>query len=123
MERIAIIDFGARYNQLIVRAVRECGVFCELIPPTAPIEAIRGEGLSGVILSGCYDSVYQEGARTCSDELLSLGVPVLGICYGMQLIAHKLGGRVVRAPVGEFGKTFVRFQRSPLFDGIQDSIM
>ena len=123
MERIVILDFGAQYNQLIARAVRECGVYSELLPPTATVEQIRGEGLSGLILSGSYDSVYKEGSRTCTDGIFSLGVPILGICYGMQLISHKLGGKVEPAPVKEFGRTFVRFKEDRLFKGIPDSIM
>ncbi len=123
MERIVILDFGSVYDTFIARAVRECGVYCELLPSSSTIEQIRGGGLSGLILSGCYDSVYAEGSRTCTDEIFSLGVPILGICYGMQLISHKLGGRVERAPVTEYGKTFVRFSEDRLFKGIPDSIM
>ena len=110
MERIVILDFGAQYNQLIARAVRECGVYSELLPPTATKEQILGDGLSGLILSGSYDHIYEEGSRTCTDDIFSLGVPILGICYGMQLISHKLGGKVELAPVKEFGRTFVRFK-------------
>ena len=122
MERIVIIDFGAQYNQLIARRVREAGVYSELLPPDAPLSKIRGEGLSGIILSGGPDSCYLEGSRTCSTELFSLGVPVLGICYGMQLMCRLFGGRVGPAPVREYGKTFVRFSESPLFTGMEDSI-
>lgn len=122
-ERIAIIDFGARYNQLIAEAVLNCGVYAELLPPDASVERIKGDCLSGLILSGCYDSVYAPGSRNCTDGIFSLGVPILGICYGMQLISHKLGGKVEPAPVKEFGRTFVRFDRDRLFEGIPDSVM
>lgn len=73
MERIVIINFGAQYNQLIARRVREAGVYSELLPPDSPIEKIKGDGLCGIILSGGPDSAYLEGARTCSDELFNLG--------------------------------------------------
>ena len=122
MERIVIINFGAQYNQLIARRVREAGVYSELLPPDASIEAIRGDGLSGVILSGGPDSCYQPGARTCSPEIFELGVPVLGICYGMQLMCQLLGGTVGPAPVREYGRTFVRFGENRLFSGMEDSI-
>ncbi|MBR6006769.1 MAG: glutamine-hydrolyzing GMP synthase [Clostridia bacterium] len=122
MERIVIINFGAQYNQLIARRVREAGVYSELLPPDAPIERVKGDGLSGIILSGGPDSCYLPGSRTCSDELFHLGVPVLGICYGMQLMCQKFGAKVGPAPVREYGKTFVRFDESPLFTGMEDSI-
>ena len=79
-ERIVVIDFGAQYNQLIARRVREAGVYSELLPCTASLEQIRGEALSGIILSGGPDSVYWENARGCDPGLFALGVPVLGIC-------------------------------------------
>ncbi len=94
MERIVIINFGAQYNKLIARRIREAGVYSELLPPDAPIERVKGDGLSGIILSGGPDSCYLPGSRTCSDELFSLGVPVLGICYGMQLMCQKFGAKV-----------------------------
>ena len=122
MERIVIINFGAQYNQLIARRVREAGVYSELLPPDSPIEKIKGDGLCGIILSGGPDSAYLEGARTCSDELFNLGVPVLGICYGMQLMCQKLGGKVGPAPTREYGKTPMHFKRSPLFKDMPDSI-
>ena len=122
MERIVIINFGAQYNQLIARRVREAGVYSELLPPDSPIEKIKGDGLCGIILSGGPDSAYLEGSRTCSDELFNLGVPVLGICYGMQLMCQKLGGKVGPAPTREYGKTPMHFKRSPLFKDMPDSI-
>ena len=122
MERIVIINFGAQYNQLIARRVREAGVYSELLPPDSPIEKIKGDGLCGIILSGGPDSAYLEGSRTFSDELFNLGVPVLGICYGMQLMCQKLGGKVGPAPTREYGKTPMHFKRSPLFKDMPDSI-
>ena len=117
-ERIVVLDFGAQYNQLIARRVREAGVFSELIPFNAPLERIRGEALSGVILSGGPDSAYLEGAKRCDPGVFSLGVPVLGICYGMQMMAAQFGGAVGEAPVREFGKTEIRWGDSPLLQGI-----
>ena len=117
-ERIVVLDFGAQYNQLIARRVREAGVFSELIPFNASLERIRGEALSGVILSGGPDSAYWEGAKRCDPGVFSLGVPVLGICYGMQMMAAQFGGTVGEAPVREFGKTPIRWGDSPLLQGI-----
>lgn len=117
-ERIVVLDFGAQYNQLIARRVREAGVFSELLPYNAPLSRIRGDALSGVILSGGPDSAYWEGAKRCDPGVFELGVPVLGVCYGMQLMAQQLGGRVGEVPVREFGRTAIRFAKSPLFAGV-----
>ena len=117
-ERIAVLDFGAQYNQRIARRVREAGVFSELLPYNAPLSRIRGDALSGVILSGGPDSAYWEDAKRCDPGVFELGVPVLGVCYGMQLMAQQLGGRVGEAPVREFGRTAIRFAKSPLFAGV-----
>mgnify|MGYP000798102463 FL=1 len=117
-ERIAVLDFGAQYNQLIARRVREAGVFSELLPYNAPLSRIRGDAISGVILSGGPDSAYWEDAKRCDPGVFELGVPVLGVCYGMQLMAQQLGGRVGEAPVREFGRTAIRFAKSPLFAGV-----
>ena len=121
MERIVILDFGAQYNQLIARRVREQGVFSELLPPTSSIERIKGEGLSGVILSGSPDSVYSETGRKCDPAVFELGVPVLGICYGMQLMTYLLGGRVEKASVREYAGIHAHFEPSPLFADMPDS--
>ena len=121
MERIVILDFGAQYNQLIARRVREQGVFSELLPPTSSMERIKGEGLSGVILSGSPDSVYSETGRKCDPAVFELGVPVLGICYGMQLMTYLLGGRVEKAPVREYAGIHAHFEPSPLFADMPDS--
>lgn len=121
MERIVILDFGAQYNQLIARRVREQGVFSELLPPMSSVERIKGEGLSGVILSGSPDSVYSEEGRKCLPEVFSLGVPVLGICYGMQLMTYMLGGMVEKAPVREYAGVHACFESSPLFLDMPDS--
>ena len=121
MERIVILDFGAQYNRLIARRVREQGVYSELLPPMSSIERIKGDGLSGVILSGSPDSVYAPDGRRCLEGVFELGVPVLGICYGMQLMTHMLGGKVEKAPVREYAGVKAFFEPSPLFDGMPDS--
>ena len=104
-EEVVVIDYGGQYSQLIARRVRECGVFSELLPHHVGLEEVRRRRPKGVILSGGPASVYEEGAPPLQRELLELGVPVLGICYGMQLIARELGGRVEGAEVGEFGRS------------------
>ena len=100
-----MLDYGGQYSQLIARRVRDCGVFSELLPHHVPIEEIVRRRPRGIILSGGPASVYAPGAPALDRELLQLGVPVLGICYGMQLIVHALGGRVEQAEVGEFGRS------------------
>jgi GMP synthase (glutamine-hydrolysing) len=104
-EEVLVLDFGGQYSQLIARRIRECGVFSELLPHDTDIERIRKRAPRALVLSGGPASVYSEGAPALRSELLELGVPVLGICYGMQLMVHDLGGRVEQAPAGEFGRT------------------
>ena len=93
-EMIAILDYGSQYSRLIARRVRECRVYCELLPATTTLADLQRLGAKGVILSGGPDSVYDENARHVDQDILSSGLPVLGICYGMQLLAHQLGGTV-----------------------------
>ena len=115
-EKIIVIDFGGQYNQLVARRVRECHVYCEIYSYRTPIEEIRSMDPAGIILTGGPSSCYEEGAATCGPELFDLGVPVLGLCYGAQLMTHVLGGKVEKAPVREYGKTTVCVDRtSPLF--------
>jgi GMP synthase (glutamine-hydrolysing) len=102
---VLVLDFGGQYSQLIARRVRECGVFSELLPHDVDLDEVRRRRPRGVILSGGPNSVYAEGAPPLRRELLELDVPVLGICYGMQLLARELGGRVEGAEVGEFGRS------------------
>jgi GMP synthase (glutamine-hydrolysing) len=104
-EEVLVLDFGGQYSQLIARRVRECGVFSELLPHTVPVEEIRRREPRGLILSGGPASVYADGAPKLRPELLELGIPVLGICYGMQAMVLELGGRVEGASVGEFGRS------------------
>ena len=100
-----MLDFGGQYSQLIARRIRECGVFSELLPHDTPLERISERAPKALVLSGGPASVYAENAPALRTELLELGIPVLGICYGMQLMAKELGGRVEQAPAGEFGRT------------------
>ena len=104
-EEVLVLDFGGQYSQLIARRIRECGVFAELLPSDVPLETIRDREPRALVLSGGPASVYAEGAPALRTELLALGVPVLGICYGMQAMALALGGRVEGAEAGEFGRT------------------
>src|SRR3954451_5845818 len=103
-DEVLVLDFGGQYSQLIARRVRECGVFSELLPHTVPLEEIRRRAPRALILSGGPASVYAENAPRLRTELLELGIPVLGICYGMQAMAFELGGRIEPAEVGEFGR-------------------
>jgi GMP synthase (glutamine-hydrolysing) len=102
---VVVLDYGGQYSQLIARRVRECGVFSELIPHHVPLAEIAARKPRGIILSGGPASVYAPDAPRLERGLLDLGVPVLGICYGMQLLVHELGGRVEQAEVGEFGRS------------------
>jgi GMP synthase (glutamine-hydrolysing) len=102
---IVVLDYGGQYSQLIARRVRDCGVFSELLPHHTPLEQIAARRPRGIILSGGPASVYAQGAPPLERGLLELGVPVMGICYGMQLLVHELGGRVEAAEVGEFGRS------------------
>lgn len=118
---VLVLDFGAQYNQLIARRVREAEVFCEVIPGETPVAEILARKPRALILSGGPDSVFEPGAPTVDPGLFSLGVPVLGICYGMQLMAQVLGGRVEPAPRREYGRTILhRVQESPLLAGIPE---
>jgi GMP synthase (glutamine-hydrolysing) len=104
-QEVVVLDFGGQYSQLIARRVRECGVFSELLPHHVPLEEIKKRNPRGLILSGGPASVYADDAPRLRSELLELGIPVLGICYGMQAMVLALGGRVEAAEVGEFGRS------------------
>ena len=104
-QEVLVLDYGGQYSQLIARRVRECGVFSELLPHTVDLEEVRRRSPRGLILSGGPASVYSDRAPKLRVELLELGIPVLGICYGMQAMVLELGGRVEGAPVGEFGRS------------------
>jgi GMP synthase (glutamine-hydrolysing) len=121
-EEVLVLDFGGQYSQLIARRIRECGVFSELLPHDVDIERIRERGPKGLVLSGGPASVYADDAPALRTELLELGIPVLGICYGMQLMVHELGGRVELAPTGEFGRSqlTLRDGGGMLLDGLPE---
>jgi GMP synthase (glutamine-hydrolysing) len=104
-EEVVVLDYGGQYSQLIARRIRDCGVFSELLPHHVSVEQVVARRPRGIVLSGGPASVYAPGAPHLERELLELGVPVLGICYGMQLLVHELGGRVEQAEVGEFGRS------------------
>jgi GMP synthase (glutamine-hydrolysing) len=104
-DEVVVLDYGGQYSQLIARRVRECGVYSELLPHHVGAEEVRRRKPKGLILSGGPASVYADGAPRLEPELLELGIPVLGICYGMQLLARELGGRVEGAEIGEFGRS------------------
>lgn len=103
-EMIIVLDFGGQYNQLIARRVREDHVYCEILPYSASIERIKNKNPKGIIFTGGPSSVYGEGAPKCDPEIFKLGIPVLGICYGAQLMAYTLGGNVARPEIREYGK-------------------
>ena len=120
-ELILVLDFGGQYNQLIARRVRECNVYCEVHPYNLSIEKIREMNPKGIIFTGGPNSVYGENSPLCDKEIFNIGIPVLGICYGSQLMAHVLGGSVATAPVSEYGKTEVSVDaKSKIFEGVQD---
>ena len=102
-ELVVVIDFGGQYNQLVARRVRECNVYCEIYSYKTDLAKIKAMNPKGIILTGGPSSCYEEGAATCSTELFEMGIPVLGLCYGAQLMMHVLGGRVEKAPVREYG--------------------
>ena len=118
-EMVVVLDFGGQYNQLIARRVRECNVYCEIYSYRTDIEKIKALEPKGIIFTGGPNSCYEEGAPSCSKEIFELGVPVLGICYGAQLMMHLLGGRVGKAPVREYGKIEVSvYPHSLLFQDV-----
>ncbi len=105
MDKVLVVDFGAQYAQLIARRVRECHVYSEIVPHDKAVSDISEMRPSGIILSGGPKSVYEPGAPKVDPKLFDLGVPVLGICYGQQVMAQALGGEVGRTGIAEFGKT------------------
>ena len=121
-QKVLVLDFGGQYNQLIARRVRDAGVYCEVKSYKTPLDDIRAFDPVGIIFTGGPNSVYLDGAPTVDAGIFSLGVPVLGICYGAQLMANLLGGHVSSAGVKEYGKTPADMDTtSPLFDGLPQS--
>src|SRR6185437_12793628 len=116
---IVILDFGSQYTQLIARRIREFNVFSVVLPCTVSLEEVRELGPKGLILSGGPCSVYDADAPAADPRLLEMGLPVLGICYGLQFIVHHLGGRVAPAPAREYGHAEVQvLTETPLFHGL-----
>jgi len=119
-ELVLIIDFGGQYSQLIARRVRECGIYCEIVPYTYSLEKIRAKNPKGIIFTGGPKSVSEEGAPTVDSKIFELNIPILGICFGHQLIAHLLGGEVKSSDRREYGKTDVNLaEDSALFKGME----
>ena len=119
-ELILVADFGGQYNQLIARRVREDHVYCEVVPFTQIVQAAKERNPKGIIFTGGPASVYEEGAPSVSKEIFELGIPVLGICYGAQLTAHLLGGKVKSPDFKEYGKVQIKLDvSSPLFAGLE----
>ncbi len=121
--RVLIIDFGSQYTQLIARRIRESSVYSEIVPPDKAEEKIKESRPKGIILSGGPASVYEAGAPAISREIFDLGIPILGICYGMQLMAHLLGGVVSKSPRREYGKAgLITDDSSDLFKGVRPEL-
>jgi GMP synthase (glutamine-hydrolysing) len=123
-ELILVLDFGAQYTQLIARRIRECHVYCEILPYDTPLDIILSRKPLGLVLSGGPSSVYDPGAPKIDPKVYELGLPVLGICYGMQAMAHDLGGKVSAATLKEFGKTRLDvLDPTVLFDGLNPELV
>ena len=122
-ELVIVLDFGGQYNQLVARRVRECNVYCEIYSYRIDIEKIKAMNPKGIILTGGPNSCYEADSPTYTKELFELGIPVLGLCYGAQLMMHVLGGKVTKAEVREYGKTEVLIDKkdSKVFKGVEDS--
>lgn len=120
-ETVIVLDFGGQYNQLIARRVRECNVYCEIYSYKTDLEKIKAMEAKGIIFTGGPNSVYLEDSPSYAKEIYDLGIPVLGICYGSQLMMHQLGGKVCKAPVREYGKIEVTVdQSSALFENVSE---
>ena len=119
-ELVIVLDFGGQYNQLVARRVRECNVYCEIYSYKTDLEKIKAMNPKGIILTGGPNSCYEADSPTYSKELFELGIPVLGLCYGAQLMMHVLGGKVEKADAREYGKTEVIVDKtdSKIFEGV-----
>ena len=118
-EKVLVVDFGGQYNQLVARRVRECNVYCEIVSYRMGLDAIRAQNPKGIIFTGGPNSVYVDGAPTIDPAIFDLGIPVLGLCYGFQLMTHLLGGHVCKAPEREYGKTLVHVDtKSKVFENV-----
>ena len=117
-ETVIVLDFGGQYNQLIARRVRECNVYCEVMSYKNSIEKIKEKNPVGIIFTGGPNSVYDEKSPHYDKTIFELVIPILGICYGSQLMAYTLGGHVDTAPVSEYGKTEITTSESKLFENV-----
>lgn len=116
--QILVLDFGSQYTQLIARRLREYGVYTEIVPYFEKLDSIKAKNPKGIILSGGPASVYEKDAYKPDSAIFKLGIPILGICYGMQLIAQHFGGKVIKADAQEFGKAVLEIMESyPAFQG------
>lgn len=121
-QTVIVLDFGGQYNQLIARRVREAHVYAEILPYHTSVETIKEKNPIGIILTGGPKSVYAEGAPKCDPAIFALGIPVLGICYGSQLLAMTIGGSVQKAPSGEYGKMDIQYNvQDCLFSGVEEN--
>lgn len=117
---ILVVDFGGQYNQLIARRIRDLNIYCEVVPYNKALEEIKKrEDIEGIIFTGGPNSVYEENSPKIEKEIFELKVPILGLCYGMQLMAHTLGGEVINASEREFGKTEIKTEDSKIFEGLE----
>ena len=121
-QTVIVLDFGGQYNQLIARRVRECSVYCELLPYTTPVEKLLAKSPIGIIFTGGPNTVTEKGAPRVEKALLEAGIPVLGICYGCQLMAHTFGGIVAEGP-REYGRRTLNVLESRLFDGVSPTFL
>lgn len=120
MKKVLVLDFGGQYNLLVARRVRECGVYCEIKPYTMSMDDIRAFGPAAIIFTGGPATVFEPNAPALDNAIFELGLPILGICYGQQLMIHQLGGACRRAEVREYGKVELTHDgTSLLFDGIE----
>lgn len=120
LDKVLVLDFGAQYSQLIARRVRECKVFSEIVPSNISVAEIKNKKPAAIILSGGPSSVYVDKAPQCDPDIFNLGIPILGICYGMQLMAHQLGGSVKHNNISEYGQTSLNITTaSPLFQNLE----
>ena len=121
-EKVIVIDFGGQYNQLVARRVRECNVYCEIYSYRTDLEQIKAMAPKGIILTGGPNSCYEADSPTYTKALFELGIPILGLCYGAQLMQFLLGGTVEKAPVREYGKIDVTVNtESPLFSNVSEN--
>ena len=121
MKKVLVLDFGGQYNLLVARHVRECGVYCEIKSFRMTMDEVRAFAPDAIIFTGGPATVFDPGAPMIDPEMLSMGVPVLGICYGLQLMMHLLGGQCCKADTREYGKTELTHTASPLFDDVPET--